>query len=67
MILMACGARPTTAPQFQLGIQPYKVYRATIPNQQQILLDMGDMLTCSVHAAIFSFICFDKVHICGLD
>ena len=37
------------------------------PNQQKILLDMGDMLTCSVHAIIFSFICIDKVHTCGLD
>ncbi len=51
MILMAYGARHTTAPQFQLSMRPYKVYQAIMhPNQQQILLNMGDMLTCCVYA-----------------
>ena len=68
MILMACGARHTTAPQFQLDVKPFKVYRATMrPNQQKILLDTDDMLTCSVHAITLSCVCIDKVHNCGLD
>lgn len=58
MILMACGARHTTAPQFQLSAKPFKVYRATMrPNQQKILLDTDDMLTCSVHAITLSCVC----------
>ncbi len=34
------------------------------PNQQKILLDTDDMLTCSVHA--ITHVCIDKVHNCSL-
>lgn len=59
MILMACGARHTTAPQFQLSVKPLKTCRATMrPNQQKILLDMDDMfdLQCaSNHLLMYTY------------
>ncbi|KAL0033504.1 hypothetical protein WJX77_012578 [Trebouxia sp. C0004] len=43
---------------FQLSMRPYKVYHTTMrPNQQQLLLDMGDTLTCSRHWANTKYLC----------
>ena len=65
---MACGARHTIAPQFQLSVKPLKTCRAIMrPNQQKILLDTDDMLTCNVHPIIFSCIRIGKVCNCDLS